>query len=108
MSTVDFPGITKQARGIAKLYKWLGLYSIPVLTIVTIVSISNVFTHGELASDSHVQFAWAIIFATAIEVNIVRLFFESKLDHDTGAFIIGIVLVIVVGTALLIEGLQQS
>ena len=33
MST--FPGISKQARGIARLYKWLGLYSIPLLTIVT-------------------------------------------------------------------------
>jgi hypothetical protein len=108
MSSVDFPGITKQARGIAKLYKWLGLYSIPVLTIVTIISISNVFVRGQLATWSWLEFVWAIVFAAAIEVNIVRLFFEAKLDNDKGAFVLGIVLAIVAGAALLIEGLQQS
>jgi hypothetical protein len=104
----DFPGIAKQSRGIARLYKFLGLWSIPVLTLVTIISISNVFTHGQLASGSLVQMTWAVIFAAAIEVNIVRLFFESKLDKDRGAFVLGIVLAIVAGAALLIEGLQQS
>jgi len=105
---LDFPGITKQARGIARLYKWFGLYSIPLLTIVTVISISNVFTRGQLAQASWLQFLWAIIFAAAIEVNIVRLFFEAKFDHDRTAKVLGIGLAIVAGAALLIEGLQQS
>jgi hypothetical protein len=104
----DFPGITKQAKWIAKLYKFFGLWSIPILTIATTISIANVFMHGQLASDTRLQFAWAVLFAAAIEVNIVRLFFEAKLDKDHGAFVLGIVLAIVAGAALLIEGLQQS
>ncbi len=104
----EFPKITGQAKGIAGLYKWLGLYSIPLLTIVTIISISNVFTRGQIANDPRLQTAWAIIFAAAIEVNIVRLFFEWKLDRDNGALWLGIGLVFVAGVALLIEGLQQS
>jgi hypothetical protein len=34
-----FPKINSQAKWIAALYKWFGLYSIPLLTIVTIISI---------------------------------------------------------------------
>jgi hypothetical protein len=105
---MDFPGITKQARWIAKLYKFLGLWSIPILTIATTISIANVFMRGQLASDTRLQFAWAVLFAAAIEVNIVRLFFEAKLDKDRGAFVLGIVLAFVAGVALIIEGLQQS
>lgn len=105
---MKFRRINSQARVIAALYKGLGLYSIPLLTIVTIISISNVFTRGQLASDPRLQTLWAIIFAAAIEVNIVRLFFEWKLDKDKGALWLGIGLVFVAGVALLIEGLQQS
>jgi hypothetical protein len=105
---MTFPKINKQARGIAALYKWFGLYSIPLLTVVTIISISNVFTRGALANSSGLEMAWAVVFATAIEVNIVRLFFEWKLDKDNGALVLGIGLVFVAGVALLIEGLQQS
>lgn len=106
--SMTFPKINKQARGIAALYKVFGLYSIPLLTVVTIISISNVFTRGQLASGSLIETFWAVIFATAIEVNIVRLFFEWKLDKDNGAKWLGICLVLVAGIALLIEGLQQS
>lgn len=105
---LDFPGITRQARGIARLYKWLGLYSIPLLTIVTIISISNVFSRGELASLSWLEIVWVAVFAAAIEVNIVRLFFEWKFEHDNSAKWLGIGLVFVAGVALLMEGLQQS
>lgn len=105
---MTFPKINKQARGIAALYTWLGLISIPVLTIVTIISVSNVFTRGQLAQASWIETTWAIIFAAAIEVNIVRLFFESRLNKDRGAFWLGVGLVFVAGIALTIEGLQQS
>src|SRR5436190_18453649 len=100
-----FPNLS---RRIAKLYKWLGLISIPILTIVMVISISNGFTRGLIASSQGVQIAWAIIFAIAIEVNILRLFFEWKQDSDRGALWLGIGLVFVAGVALLIAGLQQS
>lgn len=100
-----FPHVSQR---IAALYKLLGLLSIPLLTIVTIVSISNVFVRGQLATWQGLAFVWAVIFAAAIEVNIVRLFFEAKMNADKGAFTLGIILAIVAGAALLIEGLQQS
>jgi len=100
-----FPNLS---RRIAALYKWLGLISIPVLTIVTAVSVANVFTRGQLAQSQLIQMVWAVIFAAAIEVNIVRLFFESKHDHDTAAKSLGIGLIIVAGVSLIIEGIQQS
>lgn len=100
-----FPNLS---RRIAALYKWLGLISIPVLTIVTAVSVANVFTRGQLAQSQTVQIWWAIIFAAAIEVNIVRLFFESKHDNDKAAKSLGIGLIIVAGVSLIIEGVQQS
>lgn len=104
----EFPSIIKQAKLIAYLYKWVGLYSTVLLTIVTIISMSNVFTSGTLAHWSFVQDTWAIIFAAAIDVNIVRLFLEAHLEKSWGAYTIGIGLTCVTGAALLIEGLQQS
>lgn len=108
MNGAEMPTIRKQARVIVYLYKLLGLYSIPILTLVTIISISNVFVRGQLATWSWLEIVWAVIFAAAIEVNIVRLFFEWKLDNDQGAKWLGIILALVAGVALLIEGLQQS
>lgn len=102
---MTFPNLS---RRIAKLYVWFGLLSILVLTVVTSISVANVFTRGQLAQSSDVQTAWAIIFAVAIEVNIVRLFFEARYDDDKHAKWLGIGLAIVAGVALLIEGLQQS
>lgn len=103
--------IEKQARGIAHLYRFLGLYSIPVLTLVTTVSVANIFVHGTLIARLQwpgVEIVWAVVFAAAIEVNIVRLFFEARLYHDRIAFRSGVILVIVACFALLIEGMQQS
>lgn len=105
---MSFPRINKQATGIAALYTWLGLISIPVLTIVTVISVANVFVRGQLAQGSFIETFWAVVFAAAIEVNIVRLFFEAKLHKDRWSFILGILLIFVAGIALTIEGLQQS
>jgi Helix-turn-helix domain of resolvase len=104
----DFPSLTKQSRGITYIYKMVGIYSIPLLTIVTILSMSNVFTSGQFARWPYVQTIWAVIFASAIDVNIVRLFIESYVDKSRDAFWIGLCLGCVTGAALLIEGLQQS
>ncbi len=102
---MSFPNLS---RRIAKLYTWLGLVSILVLTVVTSISVANVFTRGQLASWPGLQFWWAVIFAAAIEVNIIRLFFDATYSNDAYAKRLGIGLVIVAGMALLIEGWQQS
>ena len=100
-----FPNLS---RRIAALYIWLGLISILFLTVVTTVSVANVFTSGQLIQSHTVQVWWSIIFAASIEVNIVRLFYESKRDNDKEAKKLGIGLIVVAGVSLIIEGMQQS
>ena len=104
----EFPSITRQARSIGYMYKWIGLYSIVLLTGVTVVSMTNIFTSGEFAQYVWIKNAWAFIFAMAIDVNIVRLFIEARIEHSKSAYTIGLGLAAVTGAALLIEGLQQS
>ncbi len=104
----DFPTIVNQAKGITYVYKLIGLYSIVLLTVVTVVSMTNVFTSGEFAQFPGIRNTWAFIFALAIDVNIVRLFVEGKLEKSKLAYGIGTGLAIVTGAALFIEGLQQS
>ena len=109
----DFPTIGKLAHRIAGLYKFMGLVSIVLLTIVTTVSLTNVFTGGKLSGNSLVTVAWSVIFSAAIEVNVVRLFFEARFEalqsgKTKGLTIVGLGLAVVAGASLLIEGLQQS
>ncbi len=105
---ITFSRTHTQARWIAGAYKLVGLWSIPLLTIVTIVSMANVFTSGQFAQFPGISTAWAIIFSVAIDVNIVRLFVEAKLDKSWAAWWLGFGLCIVTGAALSIEGLEQS
>lgn len=107
-SVQNFPRIQQQGRWIASAYKLVGLYSVPLLTIVTIISMSNVFTAGTFAHWPYIATIWAVIFSVAIDVNIVRLFLESKINEDRGAFCIGLGLCLVTAAALFIEGIEQS
>jgi len=100
--------INTQAQWIAGAYKVIGLYAIPLLTAVTVISMTNVFSAGTFVHWPYVSTIWAFIFALAIDVNIVRLFVEAKTDKSKMAFIVGLGLCIVTGAALFIEGLQQS
>lgn len=105
---IEFASIRGNAKWIVYAYKFIGLYAIPLLTLTAIVSLTNVFTAGEFAQYPWIKNAWALMFSIAIDVNIVRLFVESKVDKSRWAFTIGIGLCIVTGAALLLEGLQQS
>jgi len=107
--------LTRQTRWIAQAYNFVGLYSIPLLTAVTIISMSNVFMQGYFSQFPVISGAWAFIFAATIDVNIVRLFLESQVEWRQGnkwtgwiAFGVGLGLATVTGVALFIEGLQQS
>jgi hypothetical protein len=104
----EFTSITKQAKAIAYLYKLVGLYSIVLLTVVTIISMTNIFTAGAFAQYTWTKNTWAFIFSLAIDVNIVRLFIEARIERSKSAYTIGLGLAAVTGAALLIEGLQQS
>ncbi len=108
VTQVAFPKIQRQGHFIALVYKVVGFYSIPLLTVATIISLTNVFTTGSLVTITGVQLAWAILFSAAIEVNSVRLFIESAIDDSKTDFGIAIVLTIVAGAALFVEGLQQT
>lgn len=112
---IDFPSITKQAKFIAYLYNFLGLWSIVLLTVCTIISMANVFTSGEFARWAWVTTAWALIFSATIDVNIVRMFVEGYVERAQGqrvsgniAYAIGGVLAVVTGAALFLEGVEQS
>src|SRR5579884_3249233 len=112
---MDGTQLTRQTRWIADAYRFVGLYSIPALTLVTVVSMMNVFTSGMFSSYGWIPSIWAFIFAATIDVNIVRLFLEAQIEKLRGnkrgsaiAFYVGLGLAIVTGAALLIEGLQQS
>lgn len=111
----EFASIQFQARMLVYIYKLVGLYSIPALTLVTIVSMTNVFTSGQFAQWWWINAAWALIFSATIDVNIVRLFVESAIEWKQGhkfqsaiSFLIGAGLGAVTGAALLLEGKQQS
>ena len=89
---------------IGNVYKFIGLYSIPVLTVATTISMVNVFTGGALSQWRWLEFVWAIVFSVAIEVNVSRLLSErTKLSVA-----LGLCLAVVAGIALIIEGLQQT
>lgn len=99
---------TGLSRFIIWVYNFLGLISIPILTIIIGFSMANVFLHGQLAGNEIWQKVWAFVFAFAIEVNVVRLLFErrSKDDWNTLALAIGLGAVALV--ALMIESVQTS
>lgn len=107
--------LTKQTRWIASAYNFIGLYSIPLLTLVTVISMTNVFSSGYFSQYPFISGLWAFIFAATIDVNIVRLFLESHCEKVKGhvssartTFWVALGLSIVTGVALLVEGLQQS
>lgn len=107
--------LEKQTRWIASAYNVIGLYSIPCLTLVTIISMCNVFSGGYFSRFPFISGLWAFIFAATIDVNIVRLFLESHCEKVKGrvssartTFWVALGLSIVTGVALLVEGLQQS
>lgn len=115
MIAIKRVSIEQQARTIASGYKLVGLYSTILLTLVTIVSMSNVFSSGMFARYSWIPTAWAIVFAMTIDVNIVRLFVEGtvsfcqqKKREGFASYVIGFGLGAVTAAALFIEGLQQS
>jgi cation transport ATPase len=96
-------------------YNFLGLWSIVLLTVCTIISMANVFTSGEFARWPWVTTAWALIFSATIDVNIVRMFVEGYIERAQGqrvsgniAYAIGGVLAVVTGAALFLEGVEQS
>lgn len=107
--------LSRQTRCIANAYTATGLYSVPLLTLVTVISMTNVFTSGYFSRYPGIGGLWAFIFAATIDVNIVRLFLESHCERVKGnvsasrmAFWVALGLAIVTGAALLVEGLQQS
>lgn len=107
--------IAVQSRLIVNAYKFVALWSIPVLTAVTVISMTNVYTGGKFAQWPWIGNLWAFIFAFSIDVNIVRLFIESRYEYRLGnksnsvwSMLIGTGLGVVTGAALLFEGYEQS
>lgn len=85
-------------------YRFLGLLSIPALTVVTTISMANLFTAGRAAQWDNVSIVWAWIYAAAIETNVVRLFTEKR----KASFALGLGLGVVTCIALQFEGMQQT
>lgn len=110
----EFTSIVKQARGIAYLYKVIGLYSTVLLTAITVVSMTNVFLSGAFARYPWIAGTWAFVFAATIDLNIVRMFIEAAIERTQRTrrawipMVIGSGLALITGAALFIEGVQQS
>ena len=91
-------------RKIVDFYRLLGLLSIPVITIVTTISMANLFTAGQAANIDGISGTWAWLYAAAIETNVMRLFTEKRWSSR----LLGLGLGLVAVAALQIESLQQT
>src|SRR6266702_1451982 len=91
-------------RFIIGIYRFLGLLSIPALTVVTTISMANLFTAGKAAQWDNISVVWAWLYAAAIETNVVRLFTEKR----KASFALGLGLGVVTCIALQFEGMQQT
>jgi hypothetical protein len=91
-------------RFIIGIYRFLGLLSIPALTVVTTISMANLFTAGHAAQWDNISVIWAWVYAAAIETNVIRLFTEKR----KASFALGLGLGVVTCIALQFEGMQQT
>lgn len=110
----EFKSIKWIAHKLFYVYKFLGVITIPLITILFIISTSNLLSSGQVTTTGF-DTIWAVIYAICFEMNGLRLVIdgalEKRMNHKAAYivdFIIGISLVVLGTTTTFIEGLVNA
>lgn len=110
----EFKSIKWIAHKLFYAYKFLGVITIPLITILFIISTSNLLSSGQVTTTGF-DTVWAVIYAICFEMNGLRLVIDGALEwrnKHKGAsivdYIIGCSLVVLGTSTTFIEGMVNA
>jgi hypothetical protein len=111
---VEFKSINWLAKKFFYLYKLFGVLTIPLISVLFIISTANLLSGGNVTT-TQFDVAWAVIYSICFEMNGLRLVIDARLEqlnrHQKAArvdYAIGISLVILGTSTTFIEGMVNA
>jgi hypothetical protein len=111
---IEFKSINWLAKKFFYLYKLFGVLTIPLISILFIISTANLLSGGNVTT-TQFDVAWAVIYSICFEMNGLRLVIDARIEqlnqHQGAARVdygIGIALVILGTSTTFIEGLVNA